>query len=119
VVPVGPVGGELTQVVGGDAALPAGAGQVAGPAGAGQPLAEVVDVGLRDIDAVRPDLGPGGGAGGDVLRGALIARHVFDGRSHWCQVLAPICEKIDGMLETSARLLRLLSLLQSRRDWTG
>ncbi len=24
-----------------------------------------------------------------------------------------------GMLETSARLLRLLSLLQSRRDWTG
>ena len=23
------------------------------------------------------------------------------------------------MLETSARLLRLLSLLQSRRDWTG
>src|SRR5580658_9265143 len=27
--------------------------------------------------------------------------------------------RLDGMLETSARLLRLLSLLQSRRDWTG
>jgi predicted DNA-binding transcriptional regulator YafY len=27
--------------------------------------------------------------------------------------------RIEGMLETSARLLRLLSLLQSRRDWTG
>jgi predicted DNA-binding transcriptional regulator YafY len=27
--------------------------------------------------------------------------------------------KIDSMLETSARLLRLLSLLQSRQDWTG
>src|SRR6202043_3343125 len=27
--------------------------------------------------------------------------------------------RIDDMLETSARLLRLLSLLQSRRDWTG
>jgi predicted DNA-binding transcriptional regulator YafY len=26
---------------------------------------------------------------------------------------------LDGMLETSARLLRLLSLLQVRRDWTG
>ena len=26
---------------------------------------------------------------------------------------------LDGVLETSARLLRLLSLLQSRRDWTG
>src|SRR5262249_14333520 len=52
-------------------------------------------------------------------RGSLDVRHVFDGRGHWCQVLAPICEKIDGMLETSARLLRLLSLLQSRRDWTG
>ena len=54
-----------------------------------------------------------------VLRGALVVRHVFDARSHWCQVLAPIGGKIDGMLETSARLLRLLSLLQSRRDWTG
>jgi predicted DNA-binding transcriptional regulator YafY len=27
--------------------------------------------------------------------------------------------RIEGVLETSARLLRLLSLLQSRRDWTG
>jgi len=26
---------------------------------------------------------------------------------------------MDRMLETSARLLRLLSLLQSRRDWRG
>ena len=26
---------------------------------------------------------------------------------------------VGSMLETSARLLRLLSLLQSRRDWTG
>src|SRR5580692_5936946 len=27
--------------------------------------------------------------------------------------------RLDDMLETSARLLRLLALLQSRRDWTG
>src|ERR1700738_1644173 len=27
--------------------------------------------------------------------------------------------RLNDMLETSARLLRLLSLLQSRRDWTG
>ena len=62
VVLLGPVVGELTQVAGRNAALPAGAGQVAGPAGPGQPLAEVVDVGLRDADAVRPDPGVGGGA---------------------------------------------------------
>jgi hypothetical protein len=63
VVLLSPVVGELTQVSGGNAALPAGAGQVAGPAGPGQPLAEVVDVGLRDADAVRPDPGVGGGTG--------------------------------------------------------
>ena len=106
VVLLGPVGGEFAQVGGGDAALPAGAGQVAGPAGPGQPLAEVVEVGLRDADAVRPD-------------GGVVVRHVPKARKHWCQVLAPMSGRLDAMLETSARLLRLLSLLQSRRDWTG
>jgi hypothetical protein len=55
VVLAGPVGGELVQVTGGDAALPAGAGQAGRPAGPGQAVAEVVDVGLRDVDAIRPE----------------------------------------------------------------
>ena len=39
--------------------------------------------------------------------------------SQWCQVLTLIGAILETVLETSARLLRLLSLLQSRRDWTG
>jgi predicted DNA-binding transcriptional regulator YafY len=35
------------------------------------------------------------------------------------QVLSATHGKLHGMLETSARLLRLLSLLQARRDWSG
>jgi predicted DNA-binding transcriptional regulator YafY len=34
-------------------------------------------------------------------------------------ILSAIRGKVKGMLETSARLLRLLSIMQSRRDWTG
>jgi predicted DNA-binding transcriptional regulator YafY len=30
-----------------------------------------------------------------------------------------MCGKLEDVLETSARLLRLLSIMQSRRDWTG
>src|SRR6266699_3635260 len=110
-----PVRGEFPQVAGRDAAAPAGAGQVAGPPGPDQPLAEVVDVSLRDADPVRPDTG---GRAGLLGRGVSV-RHVPDASSHWCQVLALIAAILDVVLETSARLLRLLSLLQSRRDWTG
>ena len=39
-----------------DAVVPAGAGRLVGPAGPGQPVSQVVEVGLRDIDAERPDL---------------------------------------------------------------
>jgi predicted DNA-binding transcriptional regulator YafY len=35
------------------------------------------------------------------------------------QLLSAIRAKLGGMLETSARLLALLSLLQARRDWPG
>src|SRR6185312_8288066 len=103
-----PVAGQLAQVGDRDAALPAGAGKVLGPARSGQPVAQVVDVSLRDADAVGPDLG-----------GGFAVRHVSEARSYWCQVPAPIAGIVGFMLETSARLLRLLSLLQSRRDWTG
>jgi predicted DNA-binding transcriptional regulator YafY len=40
--------------------------------------------------------------------------------THRGQELAAICEKMAGvMTETSGRLLRLLALLQGRRDWPG
>src|SRR6202035_1866938 len=66
VVAGGPVGGQLAQVGGGDAAFPAGTGQVAGPPGPGQALAEVVDLGLRDADAVGPEV--------------VVVRHDFEAR---------------------------------------
>jgi hypothetical protein len=56
VVPVGPVAGQLLQVPEGHAAGPAHAGQLVRPAGPGQPLAQVVQLGLGDLDAERADL---------------------------------------------------------------
>lgn len=38
---------------------------------------------------------------------------------HRGQNSSAMCRTLDGMLETSARLLRLLSLLQTHRDWPG
>ena len=68
-------GGQLAQVGGGDAAFPAGAGQVAGPPGPGQALAKIVDLGLRDADAVGPE--------------AVVVRHTATmrtgGRGHRCR----------------------------------
>ena len=52
-----PVLGQLLQVVERHAAAPADAGQLVGPAGAGEPIAQVVEVGLGDVDPERPDLG--------------------------------------------------------------
>jgi predicted DNA-binding transcriptional regulator YafY len=48
--------------------------------------------------------------------GVAAAHHSARGRG---QVLSATCGNLDDMLETSARLLRLLSLLQTRRDWPG
>jgi hypothetical protein len=48
---VGPVGGQVLEVAGRHAAFPAGAGQVVAPAGPVQPVAQVVQVGLRHVDA--------------------------------------------------------------------
>src|SRR3954447_3638803 len=35
------------------------------------------------------------------------------------QLVSAWCEKVRGMVQTSARLLALLSLLQQRREWSG
>jgi hypothetical protein len=54
---VGPVAGQLLEVVEGHPPAPADAGQLGGPAGAGQPLAQVVQVLVGNGDPERPDLG--------------------------------------------------------------
>src|SRR5262249_51458144 len=55
VVPCAPIPGELRQVAQRDAALPPHFGQRAWPADAGQPLLQVFDVGLGDVDPKRLD----------------------------------------------------------------
>ena len=54
-----PVGGQVVQVAKRYPGFPAGAGQLVGPAGAGEPVSQVVQVGLGDVDPERPDLGVG------------------------------------------------------------
>src|SRR5581483_9494965 len=45
---------------------------------------------------------------------------IFGPKSGNCGHLwSAICESMRGMVQTSARLLALLSLLQVRREWTG
>jgi hypothetical protein len=62
-----PVVGQVLEVVEGDAAGPAEAGELVGPAGPGQSLVEVVQVGLGDLDPEGPQVGAGGaGIGGGV-----------------------------------------------------
>ncbi len=43
------------------------AGELVGPAGAVEPIAQVVEVGLRDVELERPDRGVGGGVHRSVL----------------------------------------------------
>ena len=50
-----PVPGELFQVTKRHAAVPPHAGQFAGPAGVGEPVVQVIQVGLGDLDAEGPD----------------------------------------------------------------
>ncbi len=51
-----PVLDQFLQVVQRDTAVPACAGNLAGPPDTAQPVVEVVEVGLRDLDPERPDL---------------------------------------------------------------
>src|SRR5215470_15046524 len=51
-----PVLGEAAQVAAGHAALPARPGKAVRPAGAGKPVAQIVDVGPRDLDAEGADV---------------------------------------------------------------
>ena len=60
---VGPVAGQVLQVVQRDAASPVVAGGMLRPAGAGDPVLQVVEVGLGDVDPERADLGGGVGHG--------------------------------------------------------
>jgi hypothetical protein len=78
VVAVAPVGGELLEVAERHAAAPADVGQLVGPAGTVQPLAQVVQVGLGDVDPERPDLGVGGHRRGSFLLGEWRTPEQFD-----------------------------------------
>ena len=60
---VGPVAGQVLQVVQGYAAGPVVAGRVLRPAGPGDPVVQVVEVGLGDVDPEGADLGGGVGHG--------------------------------------------------------
>ncbi len=71
-----PVFGQLLEIRKRHAAAPANARQVIGPAGARQPLAQVVEISLRNVDAKRPDRGvavPGAGLG--CLRHLVLVGH--------------------------------------------
>jgi len=81
VEPVLPVAGQLPQVAGRDPGPPVVAVRPVGPAGAGQPLAQVVQVAVGDVDAERPDLG--------VCGRGLPPRSVVDAGT-----LSPIAECI-------------------------
>ena len=109
VEPVAPVLGELLQVHQRDAAAEVGAIVPARhgdrPARACQPVAQVVEVGLRDVDAERCE--------------CVVLVHDIDVPSQCGRLASAIAGMIENMLETSARLLELLSLLQLKRDWTS
>ena len=92
--------GQLPDVAERDAVVPADAGQLVGPAGAGQPVVQVVQVGLRDVDAERPDV-----VVVSIMADATSPLRKSSFRMDW--------QTRRNMLETSARLLRLLSLLQT------
>src|SRR5215211_1437402 len=74
VVVVAPVVDQVLDIAEGDAVVPAGGdraglgtagvqrGELVGPAGPGQPLGQIIQIGLRDLDPKRPD----GGIGHDL-----------------------------------------------------
>ena len=95
---------ELLHGVERHAVVPARVGQLVGPAHAREPLLQVVEGGLRHVDAERAE------------RGVV---HPGNARRHRGTVRSSLCGTLDAMLETSARLLQLLSLLQARPHWTG
>ena len=94
------VPGQAGEVAHGHPSAPAAAGQLPGPAGPGQPRAQVVQVSLGNLDA----------------EGMYLCAHGADPRRHLGQIMSYMHAILDIMGDTPARLLRLLSLLQTRRE---
>ena len=103
VVPVAPMLGQILEVGHRHPRLHPSPGSCAGPPGAGQPVAQVVQVRLGDVDTERLDL-----CGHGSTLEVDIGQH-----------LSYIAGILDVMNDTPARLLRLLSLLQTPREWPG
>jgi hypothetical protein len=83
---------------GGDAALPPGAAQLGRPARAGQPVFEVIDGGLRDVDAVGAE---GGFARGLPQRGGGVGFQVLD-PPELIPVLRTLSDRLRQAAEASA-----------------
>jgi predicted DNA-binding transcriptional regulator YafY len=102
VVAGAPVVRQLLKMRERHAALPAGVGQLIRPARTTEALTEIVEVGVRHIDAERAEVGHSPDRTGPM-------RHDRFRNSR----------ETVAVSETAARLLRLLGLLQSRPGWTG
>ena len=69
-----PVLGQLLQVSERHAPAPSHARQLVGPAGAGEPVPQVIEVRLGDVDPEGPDLGVGAFGTGHLLVSLLLSR---------------------------------------------
>jgi biotin operon repressor len=87
-------------------------GRAAAASGGEQAPAQVVDVGLGDVDAKRTDVRTLG------LGLVGVCGHVKQATRQCGTDRSALCATVAGM-KTSTRLLKLLALLQGRRDWSG
>src|SRR5918995_2911293 len=85
VVAVAPVAGELLHMVERDSVVPADARQLVGPANAVEPLVEVIQCGLRDLDPERIDVVVG--------HPADVRSQCGQVRTAWFETLREPCSK--------------------------
>jgi HTH domain len=102
---VGPIIGQFSQVIQRDTAGPARFRGRGRPAGAAEPAGQVGEIVGGDVDPEWPD--------------RVVDVPGPQNRNNSGRLCSALWTRIRPMLETSARLLRLLSLLQSVRDLSG
>jgi hypothetical protein len=114
VVAVTPVGGQLLEIVERHPAAPADPGQLVGPAGTGQPVAQVVEVGLGDVDPERPDPGVGRVAAGHGSSSPCALRSAVSGQWLWRSWARSSGRWIRSMVASAARSTRTAKSSASR-----